>query len=165
MKMDDVGAVLSNVPEHAGTYWGARDGNRNVDSGYRNSIDHAVLAVPVIAGHQHPHVHRFPQSLAKRLDVRLNAAEVRPIELANVQDALFFYVTQVSPESSKVLTAVGTLVGIAPRWSSSEFGQTPAIAYTAIDNNRLSAALGEINQLKQRDRMLGDNEAWQRSGD
>jgi hypothetical protein len=94
MKMDDVGAVLSNMPQHAGADWGARDGNRNMNPGYGDSVDHAVLSVPVIAGHQHPHVHRFAQSLAKRLDVRLDAAEVRPIELANVQDAWFLYVTQ-----------------------------------------------------------------------
>ena len=98
MKMDDVGAVLSNMPQHAGTYWRARDGHRDVNPGYGDSVDHAVLAVPVIAGHQHAHVHRFAQSLAKRLDVRLNATEVRPIELANVQDALFFYGTQRLPQ-------------------------------------------------------------------
>jgi calcineurin-like phosphoesterase family protein len=97
MKMDDVGAVLSNVPQHAGTNWGPRDGKRNVNSAYGNSVDHAFFTVPAIAGHQHAHVHRFAQSLAKRLDVRLNAAEVRPIELANVQDALFLYVTQGCP--------------------------------------------------------------------
>jgi len=115
MKMDDVGAVLANVPHHAGTYWGAGDSHRDVNPGYGNSVDHAVLAVPAITGHQHAHVHRFAQSLAKRLDVGLDAAEVRPIELANVQDALFLYRTKVVPERFKVIAAVGKLVEISRR--------------------------------------------------
>jgi hypothetical protein len=91
MQMDDVRAVLSNVPQHAGTYWGSCDADRNVNPGYGHSVDQAFLAPPTIARDQHPHAHRFAQSLAERLDMRFNAAEVRAIELADVQDALFLY--------------------------------------------------------------------------
>ena len=98
MKMDDVRAVLSNVPHHAGTYWGARDGNQGREPGLRefrrsrfSSRYRRLLATSTRTSID------LRKSLAKRLDVRLNAAEVRPIELANVQNALFLYVTQGCP--------------------------------------------------------------------
>jgi len=52
------------------------------------------------------------QSLAERLDVRLDATEVRPIELANVQDVLFLYGTQGFPRKILDTRRCQDLVGI-----------------------------------------------------
>ena len=87
MQMDDVRAQLSDLPQHAGTYRRAGDAERTRNPGYRHSVDEAFLAPPTLAGHQHSHVHRLAQLFAQCLDVRLDTADVRPIELAHVDDS------------------------------------------------------------------------------
>jgi hypothetical protein len=58
-----------------------------------------------------------------------------------------------------VLATIGIFVGIARQWNSSEFGQTPAIAHTAIDKTGSARRFVKSINSKQRDWILGDSEA------